>query len=356
MVSALKWHKDDVNAQAAYWFALLRSDVVEKSQKRAFDIWYKAAPAHAKVYDRLCRNWIAAEALAQDDDIIALRDAALLPRARSISERPLLAISGLAASLIVALGLSLFLAEPRVPAPSTVALAENAEQEASALMPIVLSTEVGERSTIQLSDGSSVELNTDTEVEVRYTDSRRNLILVRGQALFKVAKNPDRPFMVYAGGRVITALGTEFEVRMNQSDVAVTLVEGRITVTNVNLDEARDEPADVDSVELVAGQVYDSARGVLSDVSEDALERALSWRQGRLDFQNETLADVVIEINRYSRRKLVLSDPSIGELYISGSFKAGSVENFATAMTALYPLTLEEAPNRDQLVLSWYKG
>ena len=92
------------------------------------------------------------------------------------------------------------------------------------------------------------------------------------------------------------------------------------------------------TIELSAGQRVSGDLGQAQEVSKDDLSRALSWRQGRLAFKNETLADVVYEINRYSVDQVRLAEPELGELRVSGSFKAGSVEGFVSALTAVYPL------------------
>jgi transmembrane sensor len=190
----------------------------------------------------------------------------------------------------------------------------------------VYTTRVGEFHRVSLSDGSSVAINTDSEVRVRYTNSVRKVELVRGEALFRVAKNAKRPFDVNVRGTTVRAVGTAFSVRLhdensdNQVDVVVS--EGRIAI---NPPSRQTYPA---------GTVATVRNGrVIATTHHPAdITSKLAWTEGRLVFQGEKLSDVVEEINRYNLRQFEVADPDISSLRIGGTFVANDPEGFAKAL------------------------
>jgi len=213
-------------------------------------------------------------------------------------------------------------------------------------------TEVGQRRDLQLPDGSVIALNTASTVLVHYTDRKRNVQLLRGQALFEVAADAERPFVVTAGDRRITAVGTAFDVRVDASGLRVSMVEGRVKV-----DPIQGEGLDrfiplLGRKRLVAGEqlVADARHEVTVSVTDVA--REVSWRDGRLIFRHDTLAEAVAEINRYSQTQLVVEDPRAAGLRISGVFSTHRPENFVSALSAYYPV--EARPRAPRVIgLGW---
>jgi transmembrane sensor len=190
----------------------------------------------------------------------------------------------------------------------------------------IYATHVGEFQRVALDDGSTIELNTDSEVRVRYSDGKRHVDLTRGEALFHVAKNPNRPFDVDAGDTTVLAVGTAFSVRLheeqNKDRVDVVVSEGRIAI---NPPSSQTYPAG--TVATVR-----NGRVAATTVESEDITGRLSWTIGRLVFQGEKLGDVVAEINRYNERKLMVSDPDISGLRIGGTFQATDPEGFARAL------------------------
>src|SRR5690606_10338466 len=209
-------------------------------------------------------------------------------------------------------------------------------------------TDVGQRTTAVLADGSKVELNTDTELRVEFERGVRRVALLRGQALFDVAHDADRPFVVAAGGRTITALGTVFDVNLAGEGLSVTLVEGRVAIAG-QAHEPGALPAEPRI--LVPGEQFVAIASRAEEVRPAAIERVTSWRRGRVVFENERLAEVIGEINRYSKRRLVLGDPALAELRVSGVFRTGSVANFSAALTASFPVRTVADPASDTIVV-----
>jgi transmembrane sensor len=265
-----------------------------------------------------------------------------------------------------------------------------------------VATAVGEQRTLTLEDGTRVYLNTNTRAVVHYDKSARRVELNKGEAMFEVAKRPEWPFIVDAGLRQIRALGTSFVVRRDEQTLAVTLVEGRVTVSpsespiaavpaaseladrpsndTVNADprqisargkdasvvggSERVRPAarDATAVERIAGNsVSPSGKAELMSpaldvivlypgqritfagdsapkVDRPALERLTAWQRGRVALDNTPLADAVAEMNRYSDVQIVLQDPDAATLRVSGIFRAGDSESFSEAVAKTYQL------------------
>ncbi len=199
-------------------------------------------------------------------------------------------------------------------------------------------TAVGEISTVVLSDGSLLQLNTDSEVAVRYGAAQRHIELRRGEVFFDVAKNPVKPFVVEVGSDRVTAVGTAFSVDASQqSATEVIVTEGKVRVDR----KGTSSELVYDEVYLTPGQkvVVRNNRPEVSE-GEDA-ETLLAWREGMIVFQGETLAEVVKEIDRYTPLSFKLIDQDIAGISVGGFFKAGDLEqlllvleqNFGVAST-----------------------
>lgn len=210
-------------------------------------------------------------------------------------------------------------------------------------------TQVGQRSTVTLQDGSTVELNAKSIIRVRFTATQRRVDLLSGQALFHVAKGSQRPFVVAAGDREIVAIGTEFDVRRDSSSVRVTLVEGRVAVTQPPVDFNSETPRQWSLQKPASGAVYlepgqqsvtQEASGVTRVVSVD-VQKVIGWRDGRVSFEDVTLVDALIEMNRHSLRQIRLADPALAQQRISGTFRAGEQQAFVEALESYFPLMVK---------------
>lgn len=203
-----------------------------------------------------------------------------------------------------------------------------------------------------LPDGSVVEINAGAEIAVAYTSERREVRLLRGEALFSVKHNPARPFVVVADGVAVRAVGTAFVVRAGASNVNVLVTEGKVAVERaadgLNLIEdtrfapesLRDRPV-VKAGQRVAISVADQpSLAVPAPVSGDEISAALAWRQRRVEFSRSTLAEAAALFNRENTVKIELADDLTSQMRISGVFWTDDPEGFSRLLASVLGLTV----------------
>ncbi len=200
----------------------------------------------------------------------------------------------------------------------------------------VYHTKTAEHSDVQLPDGSQIKIGAKSIVELDYRDKERQLNLVQGEAIFTVAKDSDRPFVVNVGKTRVVAIGTAFNVNRHRSDTVVTVLEGRTRVS-ASLD---------DFVELEAGQsviVHNYVdKGRISAIEQLGASHVapVEWQRGVLHFIEQPLHRVVEDVNRYSEQRVVLAEPAIGELIFSGTMVRGHEKEWLTAVVQAFPVTV----------------
>ncbi|WP_343528217.1 FecR domain-containing protein [Sphingomonas sp.] len=313
--------RNDIEECAAAW--LVRRDQPEWSatDDKALKGWLAQSDAHKVAFWRLEAGWEATARLA------AMRNVAVEqpPLYRLRESRPLQA---LAASFIL---ICLF-AAAIVP-----------EWVRSNQPPPLrrFTTTVGEHRAVHLPDGSAVTLNTASVMRTAVNSGQRAVWLDRGEAYFDVAHDTNHPFVIHAGDRVVTVLGTRFSVRRDGGMVTVAVVEGRVRVE----DAAGGERGR--AAVITAGNVAIS-RGtsmLLTDRSPARAEAALSWRRGMLTFDRTTLGEAAAEFNRYNRRQIRIADQQAAEIRIGGTFEATDVDAFARLLHAGFGLAVREDGN-----------
>lgn len=341
MIGALKsaGSPDSVREIAAAW-VLEEEGGLSPSRNAMLEAWLAETQEHLSAYEavRFAHDAVGRHGAAME--MMALREAALRARPHR---------HGLPRGLIAA-GVTLLLAfsasgwwvadrarQPlEAPPEGRTGLVETGRYE----------TAVGERSTVNLPDGSSMMLNTATVTQVAYTGQERGIVLLAGQAVFTVAHDRPAPFRVYAGDRVITATGTAFEVYLESGTVRVSLLEGAVKVSR-RLSAESVQPAAED--ELTAGEILVAAPNGPTRVRSADVARLSSWRAGLVSFDDAPLSEAVREINRYSVRPIVLVDVAAGRHRVSGTFRTGEPERFARTLTELFPVQLE--PSADGRLL-----
>lgn len=300
--------------EAAAWFTRLKKRDVPAADMRAFQLW-RRTPGNKEAYDEVDALWRRSETLKSDPDIAAILAKTL---AKPAAPKPRLPQGRLGYALALIVILVLGAGGYAVLGPKTYA------------------TGVGEQRTVQLADGSTLILDTDSKVTVSLGRHRRDLRLQRGQALFDVAHDATRPFVVTAGDTSVTALGTRFDVRRDGVGATVTLVRGAVEVREGN----GAGPAKV--WRLAPGQRV-ATRAPASVPQPVDVDTATSWTTGRLIFRSVPLRDAVAEFNRYERRPIEVADGPVGDELITGVFAAGDAETFVGALADLHDLTVVRA-------------
>jgi len=199
-------------------------------------------------------------------------------------------------------------------------------------------TPIGGHETISFSDGTRIELNTDTALRARMTTKERIVWLDHGEAYFQVKHNSARPFVVMVAGHKITDLGTKFLVRADAGKLQVALVQGR-----ARLDTA-DKWMEQHTAMLAPGDVVLATTDSMSRTRDTAgeLANALSWRRGLLVFHRTPLAQAAYQINRYNREKVTIADAALNDLPITGTLSATDPDQFARVLENIFDLKAEK--------------
>lgn len=322
-----------IRAEAARWFARLESGELSRTEHTSLQVWMNQDPRHAQAFY---------EAAELADDLARLGVLA-----------PMFPLEGLKPSSVKQLSskLSNFIEASKVRASVGAAavfalvalvtpLVVNSVKEPSQAVLAVktLNTEMGESKTFELDDGSVVKLNSRSRVDLRYSSNSRALILQYGEAQFDVAPDPSRPFLVRAREHVLRAIGTAFNVRLNEASIELTVTHGIVGVDKV-MDptptaESSDQwimtaAADNETASRVsAGE--QANLGVLdmpsiAPVLPEQIAARLAWQQGEIVFQGESLQEAIAEVNRYNEQQLVIVDERIKTIPIGGRFKTGEL-------------------------------
>lgn len=319
--------------EAERWFIRLQSRDCTAADRLACRDWQAADPANAAAYARVEGIFHRSADLRGQPDFLAMaREArASTARRRRLRERlrwsmPLAA----AAVLVVAIGIGWQLHDPAQPERS-------------------FATVVGERRTLTLDDGSSVLLDTDSAVTVRYSRKHRDLVLEHGQAQFTVAPAPQRPFVVQAGSGSVRAVGTQFQVRKRADNVQVVLMEGVVTVSA--LASGSGNAGDARTATLAPGEQLSFDSGPLwATRSVDLDEVAHGWTRGELMFKQRPLPELLEEMNRYTPIKLRLGDPSLQDLKVTAVFYDNNQAALIRALELGWSLRAERV-SPDEIVL-----
>ncbi len=208
-----------------------------------------------------------------------------------------------------------------------------------------VTTAKGDIRRAPLADGSAVTLNTDTTIRASFDGRMRRVDLLRGEALFDVAKDPARPFVVVAGDVRVRAVGTSFTVRTHaDGEVGVIVREGVVEVWR----GAGSKPVRLSAEHAV--QVAVTGALTPTTIGSAAVDRAMAWRQGQIDLDGLTLGQAATEFARYSDRRVVIDDPAVASLKMTGLFSASDPDGFAKA--AALSLGLTATPQADGVRLS----
>jgi transmembrane sensor len=318
---------------AARWQARLHAADCSPEERAAFEEWRQADPAHARAFGLADRVTDGIDHLQLVDPRFQalLDDAMKSPAKGSVAQReprhwafPTTFAAGLACAMIALRFL-----------PGAL----EAEQVA-----VAYESQVRAARTVHLEDGSIVQLDVASRILVSLTPQYRKIELVSGRAIFDVAHDKSRPFSVAAASSKTTALGTRFQVDLQRQQVVVTLAEGAVAIDNA-------AGAVVWQEQLSPGeQLKIDVGSAMRSKSIVDPQLVTSWTQGRHAFRGTPLQEALDDVNRYSRTKVRLGDPTLAQLPVAGNFVVGDSEAVVSAFAALLPLRVVAAGN-DEVIL-----
>jgi len=306
----------DIEAKAAEWLVRREQPTWSQADQAALDGWLEESMANKAAFWRLEHAWQMADRIGA----LSARDIALRPRRMGL---PLKwwQTGALAASMLLAVAF----------------IGLHSRQTSSRPSVDAFNTGVGGHRIVPLVDGSRIELNTATGLRTKFSKTRRDVWLDRGEAFFEVTHIEGSAFVVHAGPRMITVVGTQFSVRRDGDKITVAVVKGSVRVEDTTPGESGA------TITAAPGDVaigLGSSTMVMSKPVA-AVEDKLAWRDGRLVFDGTSLTEVADDFNRYNREQLLISDPSVAAIRISGTFKALNVEAFVRLLKEAYGLKVE---------------
>ncbi|HZT04012.1 MAG TPA: FecR domain-containing protein [Steroidobacteraceae bacterium] len=337
--------------EASAWFVEFRVGDVDQVTRERFDEWLRRSPEHIRAYIEIAKTYVILPALDPGRKVDVPQ---LIAHARADGNVVAL---GQPPSRSAALG-----AQARLEVRSTRegSAAARSRWLSAACMVVLLAsaiswailhrypnyaTDIGQRQSITLPDGSTVDLNARSSIRVQFLKSRREVDLLAGQAFFEVAKDKTRPFIVQSGELRVQAVGTQFDVDRHSDITTVTVVEGRVAVITPESKPTREvtigrerpqmhtTPAghldllgtplrDSLSVLVSAGEQVVATGGAVAQPTRANLGAATAWLQHRFIFDRSRLSDVVDDFNRYNRRPIVIIDPELDDFHISGVYSS----------------------------------
>lgn len=305
--------REHIEAEAAGWLARVDRGL-NSEEELLFQQWKAADIEHRIIFLQRQATWQRADQLA------AMHQSSSL--ASRLPSRLALKVAAIAAVLVVCVGLGLTW-WPQDVAPQR------------------FETAVGAKRSLNLPDGTHVELDTDTVIHASMTSWTRTVTLDRGQAYFEVVHDENHPFVVIAGNRRITDLGTKFSVRRDGDRVDVVVTEGEVRVEHIAADHASAPVVAERNMVVIA---RDNETLVTTKPPKE-ISNAMLWRSGMLSFNQEPLAAVAEDINRYNVRKIEVVGPA-RDIRIGGSFRSDNIEGFTQLLRDGFRLKIVETDEK----------
>lgn len=338
--------EEQLETEAAEWFTRLRSGEVDRETRDDFETWLHADRAHKIAYrefEQVYRDldYVAVEAGVDLDDALGRRNGFLSMLAKW-GRRPVITGGAITASIA-----AMLIAFVVVPLQSNNGVAPNAA-------PPDFVTALAEIREITLEDGTLVTLGAKTEIDTEFTDAARIVTLRNGEAFFEVVTDPSRPFFVAAQDTLVRVVGTKFDVKRSADIIHVSVLEGRVEVMKPNDIPAIIQSADTSAIDkqvLTAGERVSAARRVALPEAKQ-LEQAEpgAWREGRLAYEDASLAEIVADVNRYYDRTVRIASSDVGDLRSTVAFRTTEIEQAFDVMAAIHPIEVERPASGDIVI------
>ena len=316
-----------IEKQACEWLAVMRSDCKTAGEVEQFRAWLEADARHQAAYDEVYAHWLELSGLREMIDPASYQEQGA-PRAGQrfaaiALTRPALAAAA-GALLTVAL---LFALTMRPPAAGD------------------YTTSTAEIKEVQLPDASQATLGALSAMEVAYSATERRVALIAGEAFFAVEPDAARPFVVVVADAEVRALGTKFEVRRSRAGVRVSVLEGKVEVTQTRLSAKR--------VLAAQERVRVEPSGRLSEIQPVRQSRPGLWRQGRLVYENATLSEVMSDADRYYAGNIIIDAEDLRTLPVSAAFRTDQIQEMMDALSLSLPISVRQLSNGDLVIRHW---
>lgn len=344
-MNAIDAQNDPISRRAGEWLLELQAGDVPLERIIAWQRWLAASEKHARAFDELQRTWngvdqISAVPWPTEDEVAADRyepsqdisswQAEHRTAARRVCESrrrtwQLPSIAAGATLAIIAVAATVTFGWWLWPVED--------------LDSLIVETPVGEHRDVLLSDGSKIAVGAGSRLQVVMRPEARAVELERGEAFFQVAKDPSRPFRVLAGSTAVTAVGTAFNVRHIGKHVVVAVSEGTVAVSS---SDPKSIPAAgaAEATRLTVGQKLVLEPEALTSPNIEVVPPAAvaSWREGRLQYSGEPLALVIADVNRYRDEPILVDDPSVGALRVTGTVSEANIESWLISLQTALPV------------------
>ena len=339
--------QNEIEEQAAGWIAAIDRGL-QAYEQLALDVWLEASPFHGEALVKCASMWDLLDVMQPIAKLMPIDQALIEPQATNLkaaNEGLWLKPVMVACSVLMLAGVFVFSNLP-TQEKNTIAVNTVVNQGQSLQSRKTYSTKVGQILSIPLSDGSVLELNTNSSVSVSVTKFERNIELIQGEVYFDVAKDPSKPFVVTVGEDRVTAIGTAFSIDAGylndrkQSLAEVIVTEGKVRVNSRNKNP----------LYLVSGQkatVADDDLFITDNTNSDSL---LAWREGFVVFEGESLTQVIHEIDRYTPLKFKIQDKELASISVGGFFKTGDLDQLLLVLENNFGVVSEQVDN--EIILS----
>ena len=324
--------------EAAALWTLRLAEGEHAGERELFEEWLEAAPVNRDAWEQAERGWSLFDGADEDEILEEMRRHARNARPAAQSSWKRFAAAAAALLLVVSssivverTGLLSGADNGRTTVPTAPVTAASITYASGREFPKL----------ITLPDGSRLTLDAQSKVTARFGTNQRDIELVSGRAFFDVRHDSTRPFTVLAGNLRLVDIGTKFDVERLRTNVQVSLAEGRISVTAPGLPSP---------LLLSAGDRLTAQGDTKPQVTRMPGDALPSWQTGFASFDNMKLSDAAAVLNRYPGPELVVRDPRVADLRVSGMFKLGDAERFGRTLEQIYPVRVKQANGEVEIV------
>ena len=326
-------HREKIREEASVWVVKMKEGLTVE-QEQELDAWLGIHPDCSSVLVEISTAWDELDLIEQlSQPSATIRK---LPKTDSPTNKTL----AIAASLVVCVSLGW------LGYKSEIQNEPAKEVQLVNFSPDVYETSIGEQSKVTFPDRSIASLNTDSKISVLFSNTERKVILHRGEAHFDVEPDKKRPFSVLAGSNTIRAIGTSFNVFLqDNNELEVVVTEGKVAVFSTpkspSIHLTQEDQIDV---ELSVGEnlEFDGKTETVTKISKKKLEDRIAWTSGMMIFDDRPLDEVIAELNRYTDTRIIIGDPSLTEIKVGGYFKAGDVDALLLALSKNFSIMWHE--------------